>query len=178
MSPGDGPRPPRMSWRERRPLAALFLAVAAAAAGLDLWTKAVAQGKLEDRPGRIEVVQGLLAYRYAENTGIIFGGLKGLGKVFFVLALVAAPVIVWIFFRLRRPTWTMTLALAFILGGTLGNLHDRAVHDAVRDFIYVYAIDWPIFNLADSFILVGTLILMLELILLEEKKKPKPGGPA
>jgi signal peptidase II len=159
----------------RAALLAIFAGSAALAAGLDLWTKSTAQSRLAAPAGgrQIEVVEGSLGFRYVENKGIIFGAFKSLSTAFFVIAVVAVPVIVVIFVRLKAPTLTMTLALSFVLGGTLGNLHDRIFHGAVRDFIYFYLIDWPIFNLADSYILVGTILLMLELTLLDEKK-PKP----
>lgn len=163
----------------RRVLLAIFAGSAALAAGLDLWTKHTAQQRLAgSADGRqIEVLEGSLGFRYVENKGIIFGAFKSLSAVFFVIAIVAVPVIVIIFVRLKAPTLTMTLALSFVLGGTLGNLHDRVFYGAVRDFIYFYLIDWPIFNLADSYILVGTVLLMLELTLLDEKKsRSLPAG--
>lgn len=164
-------------------LAAVFFGTALAAAALDLWTKQIAARRLgqPNQSVRIEVVEGALGYRYVTNKGIIFGGFPSLGPLFFWVSLVAVPVIAGIFLRMRAPTLTMTLALAFILGGTLGNLYDRTFHEAVRDFIDAYLIRWPVFNLADSFILVGTILLMLELVMLDEKsgkRKAEEAGAA
>ena len=169
VTPIVGPHVPR------RWLAWIFLGTAALAAALDLWTKATAEERLKTPTPQpqIEVIPGALGFRYVKNEGIIFGIGKSLSKVFFVVAIVAVPVIGVIFIRLKAPTLCMTLALAFVLGGTIGNLHDRIFFGAVRDFIYFYLIDWPIFNLADSFILSGTILLMLELTLLDDKRSPQ-----
>lgn len=186
---GAGPAPPLPRLKSavplvgpylpRRLLIAIFFGSTALAAVLDLWTKQTAMERLaRHADGRqIEVLEGSLGFRYVENRGIIFGAFKSLSGLFFIIAIVAIPIIVFIFLRLKAPTLTMTLALSFVLGGTLGNLYDRVFYGAVRDFIYFYLIDWPIFNLADSYILVGTLLLMLELTLLDDKKSRSPSAP-
>lgn len=169
----------------------LFSAVALAAAVIDIGTKDVAQDKLDPRLNRhvpvhelrIDVIPGWLGYRYTTNPGIIFGLGRGASPVFYWISIAAVPILIAIFVVMKKRTWTLTLALAFILGGTIGNSWDRVFHGRqVRDFIDFYRIQWPIFNLADSFILVGTILLMLELVLFEEKKKkvqdapPEPGS--
>jgi len=65
----------------------------------------------------------------------------------------------------RRFTWT-GLALAFILGGAIGNLYDRILYGRVTDFLHVYIGThmWPDFNLADSAIVCGACFLSIDLI--------------
>jgi signal peptidase II len=65
----------------------------------------------------------------------------------------------------RRFTWT-GLALAFILGGAIGNLYDRLLYGRVTDFLHVYVGThmWPDFNLADSAIVCGACLLSIDLI--------------
>jgi len=56
----------------------------------------------------------------------------------------------------------LTIALGFILGGTLGNFYDRLVFNGVRDFLHWnYLFDWPVFNLADCWLVGGACLLML-----------------
>jgi lipoprotein signal peptidase len=56
-------------------------------------------------------------------------------------------------------------ALGLILAGTLGNLYDRVIFDGVRDFLYFYWIEWPVFNLADCFLVCGAGLLLLQAFL-------------
>ena len=56
------------------------------------------------------------------------------------------------------------MALGLILAGTLGNLYDRIAYRAVRDFIDVYLINWPIFNLADTWITIGVIFIILSML--------------
>jgi lipoprotein signal peptidase len=55
-------------------------------------------------------------------------------------------------------------ALGLILGGTIGNLYDRLVFGGVRDFLYFYKIEWPVFNVADCCLVVGATLLLLQAV--------------
>ena len=88
-----------------------------------------------------------------------------------IAAVVSVVLVVWLK-RLRNDTWT-AIALALILGGALGNLYDRLVLGHVIDFILVHwRQEWyyPAFNLADSAITVGAVMLALDMF---RKKKPE-----
>lgn len=151
---------------------AVFFALIAVAACLDLWSKAVAFEKLGAPPSRkhYEVCPGL-RFETALNKGVAWGLLSEQRARWFIasLSLIALPLIVGCFARTKAPTWPYTLALAFIGGGTIGNLYDRIDTGAVRDFIYVYCINFPVFNVADSFICVGAALFALEHFLVGEK---------
>ncbi|MGL4422151.1 MAG: signal peptidase II, partial [Gemmataceae bacterium] len=56
----------------------------------------------------------------------------------------------------------LSMALGLILGGTLGNFYDRVVFGGVRDFLYFYKIEWPVFNIADCCLVVGAAILLVQ----------------
>ena len=126
-----------------------------------------------------EVIPGILRFHKTTNRGIVFGVFKDFdqaGLIFTIIGLIAVPIIIVIFLFIKNKTWSIATSLAFILAGTMGNTFDRIMssENSVRDFIYVYSINFPIFNLADSFILLGTIVLCIELFLFEEpKKKPK-----
>ena len=101
------------------------------------------------------------------NHGALFGLAGEYAKVanalFAVVSILAAvAIIVWS----RRATTARDLplcaALGLILGGTLGNLYDRIVFHGVRDFLYFYYIEWPVFNVADCCLVCGAFLLLFQ----------------
>ena len=100
------------------------------------------------------------------NQGALFGFLRdhktlANGGFALISLLAAAAIIVWSTHRnTARDRWLCS-ALGLILAGTLGNLYDRIVFDGVRDFLYWYwAIDWPVFNIADCCLVCGAGLLL------------------
>jgi signal peptidase II len=141
---------------------ALWLYGAAAAAyAVDRISKVWVEHTLAGRPP-LEVVPGVLSLNYTTNSGGAFGLGRSASWIFATATIVVASIIVGVSFRLtRRP---VAVALGLILGGALGNLTDRAVHGpglsgSVTDFIDFQV--WPIFNLADSAIVVGAALLAI-----------------
>jgi signal peptidase II len=152
-----------------------FFAVALAAAALDLWTKHTAFTNIADGVD-VPVIEGFFSFGRTTNKGIVFGLFSGAGPVFLVVSVLAVPAILFIFLSVKKPRWVLTAALALILGGTLGNMYDRVFNGGeVRDFIKFYWGQkvWPLFNLADSSILIGVLLLSLEMLFFDEKKGPR-----
>jgi lipoprotein signal peptidase len=100
------------------------------------------------------------------NQGALFGmggGYGGQANTVYaaVSVLAAVGILVWAGVRGRRADAWMAAALGLILGGTVGNLYDRAVFHGVRDFLYFYKIDWPVFNVADCCLVCGAIMLVL-----------------
>lgn len=158
-----------------------FLAISLAAAALDLWTKATAFHHLPTSGDEVEVIKGFFYIGHTTNQGIVFGLFPGAGAVFKIVSILAVPAILFIFLSVKKPRWVLTASLALILGGTLGNMYDRLRFDHVRDFIkFYYGGDqpWPLFNIADSCICIGVLLLSLEMLFFDEKKKPRAEDPA
>ena len=99
------------------------------------------------------------------NHGALFG-LGGQHKgsanqAFAAISLIAAAgIIFWSFRQSTAADAWICAALGLILGGTLGNLYDRIVFNGVRDFLYFYKIDWPVFNVADCCLVVGAGMLL------------------
>jgi signal peptidase II len=79
-------------------------------------------------------------------------------------SVLAALVVVVLLLKLGRQLTLTTLALALILGGAIGNLYDRVRFASVVDFleVHIFSYHWPDFNLADSAIVVGGILLMLD----------------
>jgi signal peptidase II len=163
----------------------LFFAVAAAGAGLDLLTKHLAFEHIQ-RFQEVTIIDGLFAYGRTTNPGVVFG-MGGNAKIIWkFIAVAAVPVILIIFYTVRKPKWILTISLGMILAGTLGNMYDRVFTDLheVRDFIKFYYRPasggekvWPLFNLADAFICVGVFLLTVEMMFFDERKKAPPSPP-
>jgi signal peptidase II len=113
----------------------------------------------------IPVIPPVLDLHHITNRGVAFGLFARLGDIFVPVALVIMSVIFWYYRSLHgRRTW-LRLALGLQLGGALGNLLDRLRYGAVVDFIefHIDAINfhWPVFNAADSAIVIGVGILLV-----------------
>lgn len=100
---------------------------------------------------------------YYRNIGSAFGMFKGLGNPFFIL--ISAAAIVAITVMIIKDSGSRT-GLSLILGGAAGNLTDRIMHGYVVDFLEVYAGNfyWPAFNVADSALTIGIMLLILDAI--------------
>ena len=119
----------------------------------------------------IPIIDDLFSLTYIRNTGAAFGILSGSAAAFRLpfLLLFSTVAIVFIILMLRRLPGRETgliTALAFILGGAIGNLIDRIAYGEVIDFLDFYwsRFHWPAFNLADSFITIGVVITIYYLI--------------
>ena len=138
--------------------AAILFTTATAVYVLDRLAKVWAERELADAP--IEVIRGVLTLRFTTNSGGAFSLGQSAPWLFATATLVVAGLIVATAFRHRSVL--SAAALGLILGGALGNLTDRAargpgLRGRVVDFVDVHV--WPVFNVADSAIVVGALLL-------------------
>jgi signal peptidase II len=126
---------------------------------LDQITKSLAVEHLSD--GRVvEVIPGVLQFRLGFNSGGAFGLLQGLPGLFLVTTGVVMTIILLWIRRVEDPRWLIPLGM--VLGGGLGNFADRIFREfdgRVVDFIDFHV--WPIFNLADTAIVVGVLLVVI-----------------
>ena len=148
----------------------VWLVVTALVIFADWHTKALATEALElYRP---EAVFSWLNVTLAHNYGAAFSFLSDAGGwqrwFFMILASgVSLVLLVWLL-RLPRREWISGLGLSLILGGAIGNLIDRIQLGYVVDFIDVYYKNWhfPAFNVADSAITCGVILLLLDVLLM------------
>jgi len=134
--------------------------IAAAVLALDRITKVLAERSLQDGP--VELIPGVLDLRYTTNPGGAFGLFGGIPWLF--VAISAAVIIAIVLASRQLPATASAVGLGLVLGGAMGNLIDRAIRGPgfsgeVVDFIDLQV--WPIFNLADSAIVVGAAVLLL-----------------
>jgi len=143
----------------RRSRAALTLFVTALAAyGVDRITKMWAESTLPDGP--IDVVPGVLTLRFATNPGGAFS--LGQRAPWFFVGVTGVVVLIILATSFRHTSRIVGASLGLVLGGALGNLTDRALRGPglrgrVVDFIDFHV--WPVFNLADSAIVIGAILL-------------------
>lgn len=133
----------------------------AAVVGLDQLTKAIVASALDEGES-LRVVGDTLRLSHIRNSGAAFGLLRGYGGLFALAALVG--VIAFIGVVVRRPAPLVGVAAALIAAGALGNLLDRLFRGSPARGTVVDFIDfrfWPAFNVADSAISIGALLLIV-----------------
>jgi len=137
---------------------------------IDRWTKRLVATRIALYT-HIQIIPGFFRLTHTENTGAafsLFADSPAHWKTamligFSVVAMVIVSVLLW----KQRQGLTMTgIALSLILGGAAGNLWDRVLSGRVVDFLlfYVGRYQWPVFNMADSAIVVGAGLLVLEIL--------------
>ncbi|MGB9228548.1 MAG: signal peptidase II, partial [Terracidiphilus sp.] len=94
-----------------------------------------------------------------------------------VFTLIAAIAVLIALVRLGNRITLATLALAFILGGAIGNVHDRIAYGSVVDFIevHIFTYHWPDFNVADSAVVTGACLLFLDSLLPRNRERGTKG---
>lgn len=138
--------------------------LAAAAAGvfvLDRVSKSVVQSRMALGES-VPVLPGVFHLTYVRNPGAAFGLLPDRTAFFIAATVLVVALILWYAWRVGVPRRSVRLALGLQLGGALGNLVDRVAHGTVVDFLDFRV--WPVFNLADSAIVVGVGIFALEVV--------------
>ena len=116
----------------------------------------------------------VLVLDYIQNPGAAWGML-GHARYFLILvALVVIGAVVYVQSK-YRPKIGYQIGLGLVLGGALGNLMDRIVYGKVTDYIYFQVINFPVFNLADSAITIGVILILL---LSLRSGQNRPNGPS
>jgi signal peptidase II len=134
---------------------AAAVATAGIVVAVDQATKQLAATRIFPND-QVDVIPGLQLTN-TRNTGVAFGALEGGGLIVAILIGLSLAALVAYFVANRERAW-LWLPVGLLLGGALGNLADRAREGAVIDFIDPIA--WPAFNVADSCIVIGVLVLL------------------
>lgn len=141
---------------------AVDLLVAAALVALDQYTKYLAVKKLKGNTAFV-LIENVLELQYLENRGSAFGMLQN--QKFFILFVGFVFMAALLFFLFKLPDAKkyriVHIALSAVIAGGLGNMIDRLRLDYVVDFISFVLIDFPIFNVADCYIVVSAILLFL-----------------
>ena len=138
----------------------------------DLLTK-LAASKLGSR--EVVLIPGVLSLSYIENHGAAFGIMQGRQWLLIVIsAVIIAAAVVFCIRRIRDTRYRYLRVLTvFLVAGALGNMIDRIMLGYVRDFIYFKLIDFPVFNVADIYVTVSAVLILIWIILHGD---PEPGS--
>jgi signal peptidase II len=154
----------------------LLLLVSAGVVALDRWSKAWVATHIE--LGRaISVIPGVFRISHVQNDGAafsLFADSASPERVRWVLigfSLVASLAVLAALVRMGRRLTLTTVGLAMVLGGAVGNVYDRIRFASVVDFLEVHIVHyhWPDFNVADSAIVTGACLLLLDSLLPQRK---------
>ena len=131
----------------------------------DQITKYIASTNLPLNGANVTWIPGLFEVSYHQNPGMSFGALEGQQFLFMVATIIALGIFGYLFLSTDYKTKKVySISIALFIAGRLGNAIDRALYGYVIDFIDVYygAWHWPAFNVADSAITVGAILLVLD----------------
>jgi signal peptidase II len=149
---------------------AIYLLIVLIVVLLDRWTKHLVAARIAPY-AHIQVIPGFFRLTHTENTGAAFSLFAdstapwktALLIGFSVIALIVVTTLLW---KNHHAQVATGVGLSLIMGGALGNLWDRLARGRVVDFLLVYVkqYQWPVFNLADSAIVVGAGLLIIEIL--------------
>lgn len=160
-----------------------LLLISAAVFALDRLTKVWVSARIP-LGGAVPVVDHILRMTHWTNEGAAFSMFADSASPHAVrwwlvaFTLIAAAAVLIALVKLGNRFSGTTVALALILGGALGNVHDRIAYGSVIDFIevHIFSYHWPDFNVADSAVVTGACLLLLESLLQKEHAAAEADG--
>jgi signal peptidase II len=147
----------------------IHLTIAAIVILLDRWSKRLVAKRIA-MYAHVQIIPGFFRLTHTENTGAafsLFADSPAHWKTSLLIGFSAAAMVIVTALLWKQTRATTTgIALSLILGGAAGNLWDRVMSGRVVDFLlfYVKHYEWPVFNLADSSIVIGAALLILEML--------------
>lgn len=141
---------------------------------IDQWTKWLIV-KTMNLGESIEVIDQFFYITSHRNTGAAWGILEGQMGFFYVITVAVIIFIIYYMQKYARNSYLLGISLGLILGGAIGNFIDRVFRKEVVDFIntFIFSYDFPVFNIADSALVIGVALLMIQLFIEERQLKEK-----
>ena len=129
---------------------------------LDQGSKYFVLTRLKNTPDII-LIPGVLQLHYLENRGMAFGLFEGKSPVFVILCVLFFCVFFYVYARIPRTGYYLPLTITSLImvSGALGNFIDRVFRKYVVDFIYFSLIDFPVFNMADIYVVCSGILLVI-----------------
>ncbi|HJV77291.1 MAG TPA: signal peptidase II [Paludibacter sp.] len=126
----------------------------------------------------IQIIDKILYITSHRNRGAAWGILQGQMWLFYVITLIVIVGIIIYIQRAAKDKWLMGLSLGLMLGGAIGNFIDRVIRKEVVDFIhtFIFGYNFPVFNIADSALVIGVILLMIQMFRDERETKEKTYG--
>lgn len=140
--------------------------------GLDQATKYLARAEFMDGDS-LPIIPKVLRLLYHENDGAAWGMFSGRASLLSIITLLSTIALIYCFFKVPddKKYIPLRIIIVSIAAGAIGNnLFDRIIHGYVIDFIYFELIDFPVFNVADMYIVIGTALFAF-LILFKYKEE-------
>ena len=153
------------------PLIAAVLLVA-----VDQITKYIALTQLKPI-GSVTFIDGFMDFTFVENRGAAFGIFSGKTWLLLVISIIICAVLVWAMTKMPKTKEYRKLRVTFvlILSGAVGNIIDRALRGYVVDFFEFTFIKWPVFNMADIYVVVGTIVMAVIIMFFMNDEKENAG---
>lgn len=157
---------------KNKKLFSIYFLLTLALIGFDQLTKFISVDNLKNKDSFI-IFKDVFEFSYVENKGIAWGAFSGKLSIFIVFTIIITPIILFAIYRINtmieyfnkriniKAFRFLQIVLVVLLSGAIGNLIDRIVHGYVIDFIYFKLIDFPVFNVADCYITISTIALII-----------------
>lgn len=151
----------------------IYAAIILFGIGLDQITKYLAVTSLPiDASEDVKVWEGVFHIRCISNDGAAFGMLDDHRWIFMTVStVVIIAVLAFLVIRFRRIPLLLGIALSMVVSGGIGNMIDRIALGYVVDFIYFVPIDFPCFNVADSFVCIGSALMFICVLFMPDTDK-------
>ena len=141
------------------------------AVAVDQYTKFLAVTNLGTESASIPVFEGIFHLTYVKNTGAAFGIFQNGNAVLTVVMALILAGIVGVYIAVKPRHITAKIAAGLVMGGAVGNLIDRLTRGFVVDFFDVRFINYPVFNVADSCVVVGAVLICIYMLFFDKKIK-------
>lgn len=119
---------------------------------------------------KVEFIPNILSFVHNTNTGAVFGYFENNAFLLGIISVLITVFIIYLAMKLKEDEKLQLFSFALILGGALGNIYDRFFRDGVIDFINTEFINWPAFNLADTWLCIGVAIIIIDCIFFAKKR--------
>lgn len=118
----------------------------------------------------ITAIDGILNFSYVGNDGIAFGMMPTNRWLLILVCIAILLIIGYIIYKTKPQSMLEKVSYGMIIGGAIGNIYDRIAHGFVIDFIDVQFINYPTFNVADCFVVVGAILLCVFVLFFDKKE--------
>lgn len=139
--------------------------------GIDQMTKWIIVRTME-LGERIPVIESFFYITSHRNSGAAWGILEGQMTFFYIITIIVVIGIIFYMQKYAKESRLLGVSLSLLLGGAIGNFIDRLLHQEVVDFLdfHIFGYNFPIFNMADSSLTIGVILVIIATIMDESKK--------
>lgn len=132
---------------------------------IDYYTKRIVFASIRNTNG-VDLLKGIFRLEYVENRGAAFGILQGRLKAVIILTPIIVALVIWVFIKSVNITKMCLFRYIsiFFVAGTIGNFIDRVIYGYVVDFFYFELINFPVFNIADIYLTLSTIALLMAIL--------------